>query len=95
VAADSPTPRVPLVYANTVNVAGTALDLSVDFGYGSSEEAAMAVRVVTTWEQAALLVGMLQEAIDRYGQDVGPIRDLKKLMPATDETGGEKNGRDT
>ncbi len=54
-AAESPPPRVPLVYANTVNVAGTALDLSLDFGYGTSEEAAMAVRVVTTWEQAVLL----------------------------------------
>lgn len=77
----TPTPQpVPLVYANVMAASAGAIDLSLDFGYrGPAAEVEVAVRVVMAWEHAALMHEIIGQLLERYQEDVGEIRDVKKV----------------
>lgn len=82
--ADEPTPTppaVPLVYANFMTATGNPVDLSIDYGYRTPDgQAVPSVRVVMAWEHAALMEQVLHEALERYRQEFGEIRDVKADM---------------
>jgi Protein of unknown function (DUF3467) len=71
-----------LVYANWVRMNAGLLDLSIDFGYVEESfmgppEDGFPVRVVMSWEQAKVLVELLQENVKLYEEHAGKIRDFE------------------
>ena len=84
--ADEPTPalQLPLVYVNAMSVSGSPIDIAIDLGYrGPDGGINYAVRVAMTWEHAALMHDILGQALDRYRNESGEIRDVQKMAGVT------------
>jgi hypothetical protein len=80
--ADEPTPTVqlPLVYVNAISVSGSPIDMAIDLGYrGPDGSINYAVRVAMAWEHAALMHDILGQALERYRNESGEIRDIQKM----------------
>ena len=76
-------PGLPLVYANAMQAAGGAFDVTIAFGYGSGEGSfEPAVRVAMSWEHAALMAEQLQRMIKQYEADIGPVRHIPDRVTA-------------
>ena len=74
-----------LVYVNWIRVGSSPFELSLDLGYRANPAppGEFPVSAVMTWEQAKQLRGLLDDAIESYESDVGPIRDLGgEIVPA-------------
>ena len=72
---------VPVIYTNAMSAQGGAFDVGIDFGYRAGEGPGKPeVRVVMSWEHAAVMVKLLQRMIDDYARDVGDVRDLERLL---------------
>ncbi len=74
-----------LVYANWVRLDATPYDVSMDFGYRTTDEPPkdFPVHLVMTWEHAKDLLSLLSNAVEQYTENVGPIRDFgSSITPA-------------
>lgn len=74
-----------VVYANWVRVESTPFDIAIDLGYRSdpSPPVRFPVRVITTWEHAAVLRDLLDSAISEYEEEIGALRDFQgEIGPA-------------
>jgi hypothetical protein len=70
------------IYANYTGVGGGAFDMNLVFGYQPGEPGAppeMLVRVAMSWEHAQAIVKLMQEAVDKYQEQVGPLPDTEKI----------------
>ncbi len=86
---DPKDPNEKLVYANWVRLEATPYDISMDFGYRSTENPPkdFPVHLVMTWEHAKDLLLLLDNAVKQYGENVGAIRDLgSEITPAKQPT---------
>ena len=79
--------RVPRYYANSIAINGASMDLSVSFGFATTdgEPPEWLAQVVMSWEEAFLLRGFLAAAIEHYEQHAGPIRDLRPKTEQKEE----------
>jgi hypothetical protein len=79
-------------YANNIQSHWGLYDLTFDFGFAPIEgELEPLVSVVMTWEEARVLRRIVSDALDRYEEVVGPVRDLEaapKAGPAISQNGG-------
>jgi hypothetical protein len=75
-------PSDALVYANWVRLAGTPYDVALDFGYRTDESPPKepTVRVVMTWEHAKDVLLLLQNSVEQYESQAGPIRDFASTI---------------
>lgn len=81
---------IPMVYSNWVRTKGNLLDLSVDFGYSEEPflgppEMGPSVRVVLSWEHAKGLIGLLQENVKAYEDNVGRVRTFQGEADENDD----------
>ena len=72
-------PTEGLIYVNWVRYRSSPYDLTLDVGYranpGPPQE--FPVRLVMSWEQAKILRILLEDAVDGFEKDVGPIREIE------------------
>jgi Protein of unknown function (DUF3467) len=90
--------QLPLIYANQLAITGSAFDLAVDYGYrGPTGDIAWAARVAMSWEQAIILRNAIDQAVERYERQFGPVRDVKShvqmnLVERSPSQGGGDDG---
>jgi hypothetical protein len=77
-----PQPHPPLLYANWVRVAATPYDVAMDFGYREDDGAPRSpdARVVMAWEHAKDVLALLQNTIEQYEKQAGPIREFETTI---------------
>jgi hypothetical protein len=86
-------PTEGLIYVNWVRYISSPYDLSLDVGYradpGPPEE--FPVRLVMSWEQAKILRLLLEDAVDGFEENVGPIREIGGgVVDITDQIDSEE-----
>jgi hypothetical protein len=65
---------LPLVYANWSRALGNVHDLALDLGYRTGQLPPRAdIRLVITWQYAAVLREMLNHLIEQYEEESGEV----------------------
>jgi Protein of unknown function (DUF3467) len=79
---DSQEPTPPLIYANWVRVNGTPYDVALDFGYREDDGPPRTpdARVVMAWEHAKDVLALLQNTVEQYEKQAGPIREFETAI---------------
>lgn len=72
-------PTEGVVYVNWVRYRSSPYDLSLDVGYRSNPGPPQdfPIRLVMSWEQAKILRVLLEDAVDGFEENVGPIREIE------------------
>jgi Protein of unknown function (DUF3467) len=72
----------PLLYANWVRIAATPYDVALDFGYREDDGPPRVpdARVVMAWEHAKDVLTLLQNTVEQYEKQVGPIREFETTI---------------
>jgi hypothetical protein len=82
VAADAEQPPQPPArgYVNFAAGQGSATELAVTLGYREGDaNPTMVAPIVMAWEFVPEFIRFLQQQLNTYEEQVGPVRDLKKL----------------
>lgn len=68
----------PRIHTNAMSAQGGPFDVTLDFGYRAAptDDPEVGVRVTMSWEHALSVAKALQELVDGYAKQVGPIPDL-------------------
>lgn len=71
-----------MLYANWVRVAATPYEIALDFGYREDDAPPKApdARIVMTWEHAKDVLMLLQNTVEQYEKQAGPIRDFESVI---------------
>lgn len=67
------------IHANFVQAQGNPFDIALDFGYrakGNDPEPEPDVTVTMSWEHLKVLLAALDNLVENYEKEVGPIPDL-------------------
>ena len=72
-------PSQPRAYVNFAAGQGGPMDLVLTLGYREGDAQPVSLATVTmTWEFVPLLTRLLQEHLDAYQEQVGPVRDMQQ-----------------
>jgi hypothetical protein len=81
---------VPQFYVNAITINGGAFDVAMDVGTQTAGEPLnVAARLYLTWEQAKLLLRLLDNAMNEYEDKVGKIRDLQEMRKEEEVTAND------
>jgi len=68
----------PRAYVNFAHGRGAPLDFGLTVGYREGEANPILIQpLVMSWEFVPILIKLLQDQLDSYQEQLGPIRDLK------------------
>lgn len=90
---DEAVEELPRHYSNAMRAQATPFDIAIDFGYRRGEETpAYEVRIAMSWQHLQLMVKSLQELVDGYQRNVGPLPDLQRVpaVEVVEEEEGER-----
>lgn len=74
------------IYSNRAAMHGGAFDVQIDFGYrrGDADPETL-VQVVMSWQHAQAVVALLQEQINNYQREIGPLPDIEVARTTPEE----------
>lgn len=74
-----PVEELPRYYSNAMRAQASPFDVAIDFGYRTGQESpAFEVRIAMSWPHLELMVKSLQDLVEGYKEQVGPIPDLQR-----------------
>lgn len=69
----------PRVYVNFAGASGSSIDLALTMGYREGDaEPNVSILAVMSWEFVPAVIRLLQDQLDSYQDQLGPVRDISR-----------------